>query len=69
MLGSARQQSAVDRARAAAVEALDALGRGESPEYPVSHVHEALDALAELAGETTPEDVLTEIFATFCIGK
>lgn len=69
MLGSARQQSAVDRARAAAAEALAALGRGESPEYPVSHVHDALDALAELTGETTPEDVLSEIFATFCIGK
>ncbi|MDQ2871110.1 MAG: tRNA uridine-5-carboxymethylaminomethyl(34) synthesis GTPase MnmE [Acidobacteriota bacterium] len=69
MLGSARQQSAVDRAGAAASAALAALARGESPEYPVSHVHEALDALAELTGETTPEDVLTEIFATFCIGK
>ncbi|MEP6768907.1 MAG: tRNA uridine-5-carboxymethylaminomethyl(34) synthesis GTPase MnmE [Acidobacteriota bacterium] len=69
MLGSARQQDAVDRARAAAVEALAGLCRGESPEYPVSHVHDALDALAELTGETTPEDVLTEIFATFCIGK
>ncbi|MCA1582183.1 MAG: tRNA uridine-5-carboxymethylaminomethyl(34) synthesis GTPase MnmE [Acidobacteria bacterium] len=69
MLGSARQQNAVDRAWAASVEALAALGRGESPEYPVSHVHDALDALAELSGETTPEDVLSEIFATFCIGK
>ncbi len=69
LLGSARQQSAVERARAATESALAGLSCGESPEYPASHVHEALDALSELVGETTSDDVLREIFETFCIGK
>jgi len=29
----------------------------------------ALDALADIVGETTPDDVLDQIFKTFCIGK
>ena len=69
MLASARQRDAVVRAQAAAAQAFAALERGESPEYPAAQVHEALDALADLVGETTHEDVLERIFASFCIGK
>ena len=29
----------------------------------------ALETLGEITGETTAEDILSEIFATFCIGK
>ncbi|HEX8178891.1 MAG TPA: tRNA uridine-5-carboxymethylaminomethyl(34) synthesis GTPase MnmE [Pyrinomonadaceae bacterium] len=31
--------------------------------------YDALRFLGEITGETTPEDVLSQIFATFCIGK
>ena len=48
---------------------LDALSQGHSPEYAVTHCHAALDALADLTGETTPEDVLARLFSTFCVGK
>ena len=57
------------RARRAAADALEALCRGDSPEYAASHVDSALAALADVFGETTAEDVLQRIFATFCIGK
>ena len=69
MLGSLRQADLVLRARAAAAEALEALERGVSPEYAATHCHAALDALADLVGETTSDDVLTSLFSTFCIGK
>ncbi len=69
VLSSLRQRDLVARARQAAGEAVDALARGESPEYAATHLATALDALADLAGETTPEDVLERIFSTFCIGK
>jgi tRNA modification GTPase len=69
VLGSLRQRDCVLRAGAAATAALASLDRGESPEYAATHLHAAIDALADLAGETTPEDVLREIFSTFCIGK
>ena len=32
-------------------------------------LYESLRYLDEITGETTPEDVLSQIFATFCIGK
>ena len=69
VLGNARQRDLVLRARRAAADALDALRRGDSPEYAASHVDSALMALADVFGETTAEDVLQRIFATFCIGK
>lgn len=69
VLGSLRQKDLVDRARSGAQQTLDALAAGHSPEYAATHCHAALDALADLVGETTSEDVLTRLFATFCIGK
>jgi len=68
-LCSARQRDLAERARAEAVRAIESLSGGESPEYAASRVHDALDAMADLFGETTSEDVLRRIFATFCIGK
>ena len=56
--------------------AAEALGRsGRSAEEAVPHefllldLHEALQALDELTGVSTAEDVLNRIFAGFCIGK
>jgi tRNA modification GTPase len=69
ILGSLRQRDLVERARQAAAATLAALAAGLSPEYAATHCHEALDALADLTGETTSEDVLARVFATFCIGK
>ncbi len=69
VLGSLRQRDLVERARGSAAQAIVALSRGDSPEYAATHVHDAIDALADLVGETTAEDVLERIFSTFCIGK
>lgn len=69
VLSSLRQKELVARARNASSSAVSALEEGVSPEYAVTHVHAALDALADLCGETTSEDVLHRIFADFCIGK
>ena len=69
ILGSLRQRDLVERARQAAAATLAALAAGLSPEYAATHCHEALDALADLTGETTSDEVLARVFATFCIGK
>jgi tRNA modification GTPase len=69
MLGSLRQADLVGRAKTEAAEALAALESATSPEYAATHCHAALDALADLVGETTADDVLASLFSTFCVGK
>ena len=43
--------------------------RLRDPEVVASHLRGALDALGELTGRLTPDDVLGRVFATFCVGK
>jgi tRNA modification GTPase len=40
-----------------------------SEELVLAPLHNALKLLGQITGETTTEDILSEIFATFCIGK
>lgn len=40
-----------------------------SLEFIALDLRESLDYIGEITGETTKEDILDEIFATFCIGK
>jgi tRNA modification GTPase len=49
--------------------ALSALRDGHSEELVLAPMHNALRFLGQITGETTTEDILSEIFATFCIGK
>ncbi len=72
-----RQVSALSDARRslARVGALarDAMARGQRAPEPVECVADelrgALDALAIVAGHRTPDDILAELFARFCVGK
>lgn len=41
----------------------------QSEELVLVPLHNALKLLGQITGETTTEDILSEIFATFCIGK
>ena len=38
-------------------------------ELIASAMRDALDALADLGGAMTPDDVIGKVFATFCVGK
>jgi tRNA modification GTPase len=46
-----------------------ALSDRHSEELVLVPLHNALKFLGQITGETTTEDILSEIFATFCIGK
>ena len=49
--------------------ALDCFRDRHSEELVLAPLHNALRMLGQITGETTTEDILSEIFATFCIGK
>jgi tRNA modification GTPase len=40
-----------------------------SPEFLSVELRDALDAIGEILGITTPEDILNKIFSNFCVGK
>ena len=42
---------------------------GLSEENPMYDFRKALGALGQITGETTVEDLLDQVFSTFCIGK
>ena len=46
-----------------------ALRDRHSEELVLAPLHNALKFLGQITGETTTEDILSQIFATFCIGK
>lgn len=58
------------RRTSAALQASQGLVReGVSEELILANLYEALRFLGEITGETTPEEILSQIFSTFCIGK
>ena len=49
--------------------AISALNDELSEELILVSLHNALKYLGQITGETTTEDILSQVFATFCIGK
>jgi len=68
-LTNARQRQAAARARGAIADALRTLEQGLGEELLAVDLSRVLDALGDIVGETTAEDLLDRIFAEFCIGK
>ncbi|MDP2838939.1 MAG: tRNA uridine-5-carboxymethylaminomethyl(34) synthesis GTPase MnmE [Syntrophales bacterium] len=69
MIVHLHQKTALEKAAAGLARARDGLSGSLPTEFVALEVREALDALGEITGRTTPEEVLDRIFANFCIGK
>lgn len=69
LVTDSRHHDLLCRAQQALLESLDELDRGAGEELVLLGLHNAIRYLGEITGETTTEDILSEIFSTFCIGK
>ena len=69
LVSDARHFDLLDRAAQEVEEAIASLENKSSEEIVLIGLHNALRLLGQITGETTTEDMLTRIFATFCIGK
>jgi tRNA modification GTPase len=64
-----RHQDALQRGRAATQATLDALRSDLTLELVALDLRIAVNAVGEIVGKTTTEDLLDSIFSQFCIGK
>lgn len=66
---NSRHQEALNRGREATVRALEALRSGQTLELVAMDLRIGANAIGEIVGKTTTEDLLDVIFSQFCIGK
>ncbi|HUE80876.1 MAG TPA: tRNA uridine-5-carboxymethylaminomethyl(34) synthesis GTPase MnmE [Pyrinomonadaceae bacterium] len=69
LITDARHHDLLRRSQHELQSAMSRLDEGSSEELVLVGLHNALRYLGQITGETTTEDVLSRIFATFCIGK
>lgn len=69
MVAGLRQQTSLEKTAESLARARDGLAGGLPPELVALEIRDALDALGEITGRTTPEEILERIFASFCVGK
>lgn len=69
LITDARHHDLLQRTQDALQDSAQLLQNRASEELTLIGLHNALRYLGQITGETTTEDILTEIFSTFCIGK
>jgi tRNA modification GTPase len=66
---NSRHQDALRRARESTLRAIEGLTQGLTLELVAMDLRIAVNAIGEIVGQTTTEDLLNSIFSQFCIGK
>lgn len=69
LVTSLRHKRCLEAARKHLQVGMEAYRAGLSEEFPLYDFRKALDALGQITGETSTEDLLKQIFSEFCIGK
>ncbi|NOY60897.1 MAG: tRNA uridine-5-carboxymethylaminomethyl(34) synthesis GTPase MnmE [Calditrichaeota bacterium] len=69
MIAKVRHRDILRRARDYLENAKKSLSSNLSSEFVAFDLRAALDAIGELTGQVTSEEILDDIFANFCIGK
>lgn len=66
---NSRHYDVLRRSRQSLTLAMESLESGRTGEFLAVDLREALNALGELTGEITTDDIMNEVFSRFCIGK
>ena len=69
MVANQRQLDCVLKAARSLDEALSALGWGETLDAVSVVIEEALQALMELTGQRASQEIIDQVFESFCVGK
>ncbi len=66
---NSRHEDALKRARTAVTNAIEAFRENQTLEVVALELRIGVNAIGEIVGRTTTEDLLDSIFSQFCIGK
>ena len=66
---NSRHQDALNRARAATLRTIEAMRADVTLELVAMDLRIGVNAVGEIVGKTTTEDLLDSIFSQFCMGK
>ena len=69
VITNARHLSALGHTKEALSRAIEQLNGGMPQDIAALDINEAIDFLGEITGETVSEDIIAEIFHSFCVGK
>ena len=69
IVANIRHRTALTQIKESLSNAVKGLEEGTSVEFIAFEIRSALEALGDLVGETTSEEILNRIFDQFCIGK
>jgi tRNA modification GTPase len=69
LITDSRHYDLLRRAEASLEESVELFGQSASEEIVLVGLHSALQFLGQITGETTTDEILAEIFSSFCIGK
>jgi len=69
LITDSRHHDLLRRAQSSLESSAELFGMAASEELVLVGLHSAVQFLGEITGETTTDDILAEIFSTFCIGK
>ncbi len=64
-----RHVHALEKALKSIISFIKEIDKKTPPEFLSVELRESLDAIGEIIGITTPENILNKIFSNFCIGK
>lgn len=69
LISDRRHRDALLRCQSFLLQFKGEFSQGCSPEFLSIHLRDALSALGDITGETTPDEILNTIFSRFCVGK
>jgi tRNA modification GTPase len=69
MISNIRHYDCLKRANENLERAIESTNNNFGGEFIASDLRAAENALGEIIGEVTPDDILNNIFSNFCIGK
>ena len=69
LLTNQRHETAIRAARDAIARTRETMGLGATPDAVLLDVEEALEAIAGVTGRSMREDITSDIFSRFCVGK